>query len=81
MKIAKKKDKKAEIKKKFIPKRPYNVRGRAQKKVDSVGRVVAGGADPLNWVNPLPEMRKIESKAERTLNIKPKANMRGGRMF
>ena len=80
-KSSKKQSKKEEIKKKFIPRRPYNVRGRAQKKVNNVGRVIAGGADPLNWVNPLPEMRMIESKAERTLNIKPKANMRGGRMF
>ena len=83
-KTSKSKSSKREVVKKFVPRRPYNVRGRAKNKASNVSRVVSAGADPLAWsrASVLPEMRKIESKAERTLNIKPdRQRFRGGKMF
>ena len=76
---------KSEVVKKFVPRRPYNVGGKAKNRASTVGRVVSAGADPLAWsrTSVLPEMRKIESMAERTLNIRPpdRQNLRGGKMF
>ena len=56
---------------------------RAKGKAKNVGKVVSRGYDPMAWLNPLPEMKKIESKAERTLQMVPerKGNFRGGKMF
>ncbi len=80
---AKPKAKTAKTEKKFVPRRPYNVKMRAKGKAKNVGKVVSRGYDPMAWLNPLPEMKKIESKAERTLQMMPerKGNFRGGKMF
>tara|TARA_B100000949_G_C14078423_1_gene364783 strand:+ start:50 stop:376 length:327 start_codon:yes stop_codon:yes gene_type:complete len=74
---------KEKTEKKFVPRRPYNIKARAKKRANNVGRVVSTGYDPLAWLNPLPEMKKIESKAERTLQMRlpERRNFRGGKMF
>tara|TARA_Y100000296_G_C4998700_1_gene169052 strand:- start:212 stop:517 length:306 start_codon:yes stop_codon:yes gene_type:complete len=67
---------KISIKKEFVPKKKYSKRDRAKTSIRHIG----SRTDPLSWLTPLPEMKKVETQADKIKNMNFRKNgITGGR--